>query len=150
MPGERKAIEIVQDLIRDCCDARQSYRYAAEHADDQELRAFFSEQSVERDEFASQLEQLALQELGQPGMASTSAGATRREWVTPKRSAGDKELLETIERREGLSRQLYEQALQQDLPDELPELVARQAEAVKAAYDYLKLMRQRMSRDQAA
>ncbi len=150
MPGERKAIEIVQELIRDCSDARQSYRYAAEHASHQELRAFFSEQSVERGEFASQLEQIAAQEIGQPITGRTSAGAAHRGWAAPKQSGGDTELLEAIENREGLARTIFEEALQQDLPDNLPEVVARQAEAVKAAHDYLKSMRERISREQAA
>ncbi len=150
MPGERKAIEIVQELIRECRDARQSYRYAAEHASHQELRAFFSEQSVERGEFASQLEQIAGQELGHPKTGGTSAGAAPRGWVGPKQPGGDTELLETVEKREALGRKIFEEALQQDLPDNLPEVVARQAEAVKAAHDYLKSMRERMSREQAA
>ena len=150
MPGERKAIEIVQELIRDCRDARQSYRYAAEHASHQELRAFFSEQSVERGEFASQLEQMAAQELGPPEMRDTNAVAAPHEWVPPKQSGDDTELLQAVERREARGRKIFEEALQQDLPDNLPEVVARHAEAVKAAHDYLKSMRERMSREQAA
>lgn len=150
MPGERKTIEIVQDLIRNCCDARQNYRYAAEHANDQELRAFFSEQSVERGKFASELQRIAGQELGSAEVHTSGAGAAVPGWVAPKHSAGDTELLHALQRREALSRKIYEEALAQDLPDNLPEVVRRQTEAVRAAYDHLDLMRQRISRDRAA
>ena len=150
MPGERKAVDIVQDLIRDCSDARQSYRYAADHASHPELRAFFSEQCVERGEFGSELQHMTAQEGGQTEIGGTSSGVAQRGWVAPKHVSGDNELLEAVERREALSRKLYEQALQQGLPDKLREVVARQAEAVKAGHDHLTLMRERLSREQAA
>jgi uncharacterized protein (TIGR02284 family) len=151
MPGERNAIDIVQDLVLDCRDAAQSYRYAAEDVSDQELRAFLSEQSVERGEFASQLEQIIAQQLGQPAPGPGSAVGAPRRWVAPKQHAGgDKGLLDAIEEREALTRRNYEEAVQQDLPDNLPEVVARQAEAVKAAHDYLRSIGERISREQAA
>ena len=147
MAGERKAVDIVQELIQTCREMRQLYRDAAAQLSDPELRAFFSEQSIERGEFASQLEQKIAQALTaseEQGVTSSSSRSIATQ------QGGDKALLATLEKREALARKNYGAAAQQDLPDDLPEIVAQECEAIKAAHDYLKLMQERMSREQAA
>src|SRR5215831_15814636 len=147
MAGERKAVDIVQELIHTCREMRQLYRDAATQLSDPELRAFFSEQSIERGAFASQLQQKMAQALTASETQDVTSSSSRS---IATQQDGDKALLAALEKREALARKKYETAVQQDLPDDLPEIVAQQCEAIKAAHDYLKLMQERMSRQQAA
>lgn len=147
MAGERKAVDIVQELVQNCREMRQVYRDAAAQVSDPELRAFFSEQSVERGEFASQLAQKMMQELAASETKDISSSPSRS---IAGQQGGDRLLVAAVEKRETLNRKTYEAAVQQDLPGDLPEIVAQQAEGIKAAHDHLKLMQERLSREQAA
>ena len=147
MAAERKAVDIVQELIETCREMRQLYRDAATQVSDPELRAFFSEQCVERGEFASQLAQKMAHAL----TTSETTGVTNSSTRGIASQQGDpKVLLAAVEKREAFARKKYEAAVQQDLPDDLPEIVAQQCEAIKAAHDHLKLIQERMLREQAA
>ncbi len=148
MERERRAIDILQQLIHHCRSAQNGYRHAAEQTNDQELRAFLTEQSLERAEFASVL-QLKVQHLGQPDPThrSTIKGAARQKWVELERnsSGNDKRLLEAIDRSEERARKDYEVALQQDLPDDLHGVLQQQLETITAARDHLHLLWEKLS-----
>ena len=148
MQREPWAINILQKLIHHCRSAQNGYREAAEQTSDQELRAFLTEQSLERAEFASVL-QLKVQHLGEPDPTHRPAivEAARQKWMELKRefSGSDKRLLEAIQESEERAGKDYEAALEQDLPDDLHGVLQQQMETIKAARDHLRLLWEKLS-----
>ncbi len=62
---ENNAISVVENLIETDRDGEKGYRDAAEHVKRPDLKAYFNEQSTERQRFAQEL-QTELAKLGKP------------------------------------------------------------------------------------
>src|ERR1700751_5380015 len=105
MLQEHKALDVLQRLIHDSRDAQDGYRDAAEYIRDQELRAFFIEQSLERGSFASKLQSKA-QRLGSRYRRPVGSWVHQR-WIDAQRHlrSGDQGLLEAMESGEARVRQ---------------------------------------------
>ena len=54
--ANEKVISVLEKLIETCRDGQNGYRDAAEHTKSPQLRQFFNQQSIERAQFAGQLE----------------------------------------------------------------------------------------------
>jgi len=138
-------IDIIKILIETCRDAQAGYLIAAEHAKSAELRAFFSNQSMERARFSAELERVA-KHLGEAEIAPGAGIVDRinRAWLELKHKlgAGDTGVLETVEAAASQCRSQYQQAVQSTLPGELKTVIDRQAESVFAAYDQICALRE--------
>jgi uncharacterized protein (TIGR02284 family) len=138
-----KVFDILNDLIETCHDAHQGFREAAENVQDPELRSFFLQQSEERARFAADLER-EVSSLGEkPERSGSAAGAAHRAWMDIKSSfgGGEKSILESVERGEDTAKETYEKALREPLPEDILGIVRQQAQAVFAAHDRVKALR---------
>ena len=129
-------LEIIHKLIETCRDGQAGYLEAAEAAHNQELKAFFSNHSMERGRFAAELERIA-QRLGEPNpdVGTSFASSVHRAWIDLKHrlGAGDGSVLGSVQAGESNAKAQYQQALAADLPRDIAQLVERQAESVSIA-----------------
>jgi uncharacterized protein (TIGR02284 family) len=136
-----KNVELIKKLIETCRDGQAGYLEAAEHARNADLRAFFSQQAMERARFAAELEGV-IRRLGE---AESSPGPSvvskmHRAWIDLKYKLGGRDagVLGSVEAGEYNAKSHYLEALQADFPPEVQSIVERQAESVFAAYDQVR------------
>jgi len=138
------AISVIEKLVEICKDGEKGYKDAAEHAKRSDLKTFFTTQSSERGRFAREL-QSALMNLGKTEKKESGsvAGALHRAWIDTKvgLGAGDKSILESVEKGEDEARDAYREALKAPLPPEAADIVSRQARSIQTAHDQVKTLR---------
>jgi uncharacterized protein (TIGR02284 family) len=141
---ENKAISVIENLIETCKDGQKGYQDAASHVKRSDLKTYFNEQSLERARFAGELE-AELIRLGKPDkkVSGSVSGTLRRAWIDTKVSlgGGDKTILESVEAGEDNAKEAYQKALIGDLPENVAQIVRRQAASVQRAHDKVKTLR---------
>jgi uncharacterized protein (TIGR02284 family) len=142
--NENSAVSVLEDLIETCKDGQKGYQDAASHVKRSDLKTYFNEQSLERSRFAGELE-AELIRMGKPDKkVSGSASATlHRAWIDTKVAlgAGDPSILESVEAGEDNAKKSYEKAVTDDLPENIAQIVRRQAASVQRAHDKVKSLR---------
>ena len=142
--NENDAIGVIENLIETCKDGQKGYQDAAAHAKRSDLKTYFNQQSLERSRFAGELE-AELIHLGKPDkkVSGSVGGTLRRAWIDTKVSlgGGDKTILESLEAGEDSAKEAYEKAVSGDLPENIAQIVRRQAVSVERAHDKVKSLR---------
>jgi uncharacterized protein (TIGR02284 family) len=142
--NEHNAISVIENLIETCKDGQKGYQDAATHVKRPDLKTYFNEQSLERARFAGELE-AELIRLGKPDkkVSGSIGGTLRRAWIDTKVSlgGGDKTILESVEAGEDNAKEAYQKAITDDLPENIAQIVRRQAASVQAAHDKVKSLR---------
>lgn len=136
-------LNLIKDLIETCKDGETGYVHAAGVATDPQLKAYFTEQSLERARFGKELRAEA-ERLGEKPDASGSVSAVlHRVWFETKATVGlgDQSILNSVEQGEDRAKKDYEKALASELPSDLRAIIQRQAESVIRAHDYVRDMR---------
>ena len=141
-----KVIDVVEKLIETCRDGQKGFLEASEHAKDPQLRSFFAQQSLDRGQFAGELEN-ELIHLGKhdPKREGSAVAAVHRGWLDLKAAlgAGDESILSSAEAGEDNAKKQYENALQEKLPEDLRAIIEQQAVKVRAVHDQVRGMRDR-------
>lgn len=141
---ENNAVSVVENLIETNKDGQKGYQDAASHVKRSDLKTYFNEQSLERSRFAGELE-AELIRLGKPDkkVSSSVSGALHRAWIDTKVSlgGGDKTILESIEAGEDRAKDDYQKAVTGDLPENVAQIIRRQAASVQQAHDKVKSLR---------
>ena len=141
---EKNALSVVEDLIETCKDGQKGYQDAASHAKRSDLKTYFNQQSLERASFAGELEAILIQ-LGKPDkkVSGSVAASLHRAWIDTKVSlgAGDHAILESVESGEDKAKEAYQKAITKDLPENIAQIVRRQAASVQRAHDKVKTLR---------
>ena len=144
MTQQEDAISTLEQLIETCRDGQNGYRDAAQHIKSPNIRTWFNQQSLERGQFAAELEQ-QVQRLGKPDpdREGSVSGALHRKWfeLKEKISGSDESVLSEVERGEDNAKHNYEEALKKDLPTDIRVIVERQAQSVFAAHDHARNLR---------
>jgi uncharacterized protein (TIGR02284 family) len=143
--ANEKVIHVLEKLIETCRDSQNGYRDAAEHTKSPQLRQFFNQQSIERAQFAGQLENEVIH-LGDhnPERKGTVSGAIHRAWfdLKEKFSGNEESILNSVESGEDTAKHEFEQALQEGhLPVNIYTIVRQQATHVVAAHDRVRELR---------
>ena len=137
-------ISTLEQLVETCRDGQNGYRDAAEHIKDSNTRAWFNQQSLQRGQFAGELE-TEIQRLGKhdPDREGSVSGALHRKWfeLKEKISGSDESVLSEVERGEDNAKHNYEDALKKDLPADIRAIVERQSQSIFAAHDRAKALR---------
>jgi uncharacterized protein (TIGR02284 family) len=140
-------LDLLKELIQTCKDGETGYVHAAGVATDPQLKAYFSEQSLERARFGQEL-RLEAERLGDKPDASGSVSAVlHRVWFEAKATVGmgDQSILNSVEQGEDRAKKDYEKALSSQLPSDLRAIIQRQADSVLKAHDYVRDMRDGMA-----
>jgi uncharacterized protein (TIGR02284 family) len=134
---ERVLLEVITTLQ----DGQKGFADFGEHLKDETLKRYFLAESLKRANFRAELEN----ELHRAGMADVSdsgstVGALHRAWGDVKAAlgGGDHAMLETAEQGEDQAKKTYQDALDQELPLPIRELLATQQAHIISSHDYVR------------
>src|ERR1700734_2415393 len=120
---------VLKSLINTLQDGQKGFADIGEHLKNETLKRYFLAESLKRANFRAELEN----ELHRAGVhdvheTGTASGTVHRVWadLKAKLGGGDHTLLETAEQGEDAAKKAYEDALKQDLPLPLRQLLAEQ------------------------
>jgi uncharacterized protein (TIGR02284 family) len=147
MADQKNVIAILQNLIETCRDGQNGFRDAAEHIQNPSTRELFHRYSLERAQFAGQLEE-SVQRLGKadPDRSGSTSAAFHRAWIDFKANLGmgDEGVISAAETGEDAAKKAYEEALRADLPSDVRQTVEQQAHSVFQAHDQVRNLRDRL------
>lgn len=148
--ANEKVIGVLKKLIETCRDGQNGYREAAEHTKSPQIRQFFNQQSIERAQFAGELEnELIHLGIHNPEHRGTLSGAFHRAWfdLKEKVTGRDDSILDSVATGEDRATHAYEEVLQTGhLPVNLYNLIRRQAVHVIDAHNRVRDMRNTLKR----
>jgi uncharacterized protein (TIGR02284 family) len=139
----------VKSVINALEDGQKGMVDIGEHLKDESLKRFFLAESLKRANFRGELEN----ELHRHGVADvhetgTATGKVYRVWadLKAKLGGGDHTLLETAEQSEDATKAAYKDALDQELPLPLRQLLTAQQTDILAAHDFIRAQRDALKR----
>ncbi len=140
--------KVLTDLVNMLHDSQKGFADIGEHLKDETLKRYFLAESLKRANFRAELEN----ELHRAGVkdvkeSGTTAGAVHRVWgdLKAKLGGGDHTLLETAEQGEDTAKKAYKDALEQELPLPIHQLLSEQQAHVLTSHDYVKSHRDAMA-----
>jgi len=141
---ERVLLEVISTLQ----DGQKGFAEIGEHLKDDTLKRYFLAESLKRASFRADLEA----ELHRAGVhdvkeSGSAAGAIHRVWadLKSKLGGGDHTLLSTAEAGEDDAKETYKDALEQDLPMPIRQLLNEQQAHILTSHDYVKRHRDELA-----
>ena len=137
-------ISTLNGLIETCRDGQEGFKQAAEGIDRTDLKSLFYEYSQQRASFVGDLQSLVQTLGGDPEQSGSLAGSLHRGWINIKSAVTGKDeeaILNECERGEDSAKNMYKEALEQQLPDYIRQTVEQQYSGVKEAHDRVKAFR---------
>jgi uncharacterized protein (TIGR02284 family) len=132
---------VLKSVINSLEDGQKGMADIGEHLKNETLKRYFLAESLKRANFRGELEN----ELHRHGVADvhesgTVSGALQRAWadVKAKLGGGDHTLLETAEQGEDEAKKSYKDALDQELPLPIRQLLTEQQAHIIASHDYVR------------
>ena len=142
--NNQKVISTLNNLIETCKDGQEGFRTCAENVQNSELKTLFMEASQRCAEGAKELQSEVLRLGGDPDTQGSISGAVHRGWLNIKSAVTGKDavaVLNECERGEDVAVKSYQDALDQDLPAGIRNLVERQYRGVLANHDRVRSLR---------
>ena len=140
--GKQNEMKLVlKSLINILQDSQKGFADLGEHLKDAHLKQYFLTESLTRARFRGDLE-AELHRAGDHDVkeTGTTAGTVHRVWadLKAKLGANDHSMLETAEQGEDVAKKAYAEALEQDLPLPLRQIVAEQQAHVLKSHDFVR------------
>lgn len=139
-----EVISVLNGLIETCKDGQMGFQQASEGVERSDLRSFFAECSLQRAQFAGELQSLVQTLGGDPESSGSIAGSLHRGWINIKAAVTGRDegaILNECERGEDSAKSAYKDALEGFLPDYMREVVQRQYQGVVTVHDKVKALR---------
>ncbi len=146
-------ISCLNGLIQTCRDGQEGFKEAAEGIERSDLKSAFYEFSQQRADFAGILQGLVRSLGGEPETEGSFSGALHRGWIDIKSAVtgrDEKAILNECERGEDSAKSAYTDALEMSLPANVADVVRQQSQAVQAAHNKVKEMRDSESHNAAS
>lgn len=137
-------ISTLNTLIETCKDGQEGFKDAAEAVDNSEMKTLFYDLSQQRSQFAGELQEEVRRLGGDPETSGSVSGSIHRGWINIKSAVtgGDQTaILNECERGEDVAKDAYKEAMDNNLPADVSQVVSRQYEAVQTAHDRVKALR---------
>jgi len=132
---------VLLSVINALQDSQKGFADLGEHLQDESLKRYFLAESLKRASFRGDLEE-ALHQSGLHDVKEngTTAGTLHRVWgdLKAKLGGGDHGLLDTAESGEDEAKKAYADALNQELPLPIRQLLAEQQAHILASHDYVR------------
>ena len=142
--GTNHVAATLNKLLETTKDGESGFRTCADAVKNDGLKRVFEDAARKCDEGAKELD-AKIRSLGkEPAASGTAAGALHRAWTNVKSSVtgmDDHAVLAECERGEDVAKRAYEEALLEDLPSDVKELVHHQYEGVKANHNRIRNLR---------
>ncbi len=137
--------KVVKGIINVLQDGQKGFADLGEHLKDEPVKRYFLAESLKRANFRAELEN----ELHRHGVKDiheegTTAGSLHRTWGDLKAKvfgSSDHEILATAEQGEDKAKAAYKDALAQELPLPLHQLLSEQNAHIMNSHDYVKAHR---------
>jgi uncharacterized protein (TIGR02284 family) len=137
--NREELLECLNDLIQTCRDGESGYQTAADLADNPDLKTLLSDRSVQRAQFASELESEVRQLGGTPAKTGTVSGSFHRGWINIKSAmGGDHSVVAECLRGEDAAIENYQRVLKNNLPPNVLPVVKHQFTEIKRALDRIR------------
>lgn len=137
-------VSTLNGLIEVCRDGQEGFREAAEGVKRSDLKSTFYEFSQQRGEFAGVLQELVRSLGGDPENSGSLSGTVHRGWMEIKAAVtgqDEEAILNECERGEDHAKEGYNNALQSGLPANIADVVAQQSQAILAAHNKIRSLR---------
>jgi len=144
MSEANQVIATLNNLIEISKDGEEGFRTSAENINDGLLKSFFLRRSLEVAGSAKELQEVVRSLGGEPETTPSIAGTLHRRWIDIKTAitSNDKlAVLNEAERGEDVALKAYKEAVVQDLPPYVRDIVQKQLEGVKRNHDEVKALR---------
>jgi uncharacterized protein (TIGR02284 family) len=136
--NREELLECLNDLLETCRDGENGFKTAADHMDRPDLKQLFNEYSIQRAQFASELESEVRQLGGAPSKSGSVSAAFHRGWMNIKSlvTGGSEEaILAECERGEDAAVHNYQEVLKKNLPPNVLPVVKHQFTEIKRAHN---------------
>jgi uncharacterized protein (TIGR02284 family) len=134
-------VDALKSVINVLEDGQKGMAEIGEHLKDESLKRYFLAESLKRASFRGELEN----ELHRHGVADvhetgTAVGTVQRVWadLKAKFGGGDHTLLETAEQGEDEAKDAYKDALDQELPLPVRQLLVEQQTHILSSHDFVR------------
>ncbi len=137
-------ISTLNGLIETCKDGQDGFKAAAEGIERSDLKKVFYEFSQQRSEFVGVLQELVRSVGGDPEKSGSVSAALHRGWIDIKSLVTGKDeeaILNECERGEDYAKEAYTDALKTTLPANVSSVVSQQSQAILAAHNKIKALR---------
>jgi uncharacterized protein (TIGR02284 family) len=134
--------KVVKSVINILEDGQKGFADLGAHLQDETLKRYFLAESLKRANFRAELEnELHRHRVADVHEEGTTAGTLHRAWGDLKAKVlgtNDHEILVTAEQGEDEAKKTYKDALEQDLPLPLRQLLAEQNAHIQNAHDFVR------------
>ncbi|WP_339490962.1 ferritin-like domain-containing protein [Pseudomonas sp. EL_65y_Pfl2_R95] len=140
----KQTIKTLNNLIETSKDGEAGFKVCAEDIKRDDLKSMFLKRAQECGQAAAELQALVLQLGGDPEDSTSVSGDLHRRWVDLKSLVSGKDetaILNECERGEDVAKKQYKEALEEDLPAPVREVVLRQQQGVLRNHDQIKALR---------
>jgi len=137
-------ISCLNGLIQTCKDGEEGFREAAAGVERSDLKSLFADFSLQRAQFAGVLQELVRSLGGDPESEGSISGALHRGWIELKAaltSNDEQAILNECERGEDSAKKNYADAIEKNLPANVLDIVQQQSQAILAAHNRIKALR---------
>jgi uncharacterized protein (TIGR02284 family) len=142
--SNKKVEDTLRTVIQSLIDGQEGFQKIGEHLKDETLRRYFAAESLKRAEFRGDIEETLHQggvhDVNEKG---TVEGTAERTWADIKAhlGGGDHTLLATSEEMEDTAKRAYEEALEEELPLPIKQLLTTQFAHIQTSHAYVKAAR---------
>ena len=137
-------ISTLNNLIETCKDGQDGFKQSAEGVTDSSLKSLFYELGQQRAQFAGELQTLVRELGGDPEKSGSVTGSLHRGWINIKSAVTGQDngaILNEAERGEDVAKKAYKDALDQNLPANVRNVVQTQYSKVQTAHDKVRDLR---------
>ena len=137
-------ISTLNNLIETCKDGQDGFKQSAEGVTDSSLKSLFYELGQQRAQFAGELQNLVRELGGDPEKSGSTTGALHRGWINIKSAVTGQDngaILSEAERGEDVAKKAYKDALDENLPANVRNIVQAEYAKVQQAHDKVRDLR---------
>jgi uncharacterized protein (TIGR02284 family) len=141
---EKKIISVVNELIETSRDGEKGFMKSAEEVKEPQIKSLFLKKAQTCSTAARELEEKLKAHGGSVEEGGSVSGALHRGWVDVKAAVTGRDtaaILAETERGEDYAKKVYREALEQELPGDLRQLIERQFQGVVANHDEVRNLR---------
>jgi len=138
---QNEMVLALKSVINSLHDSQKGFADIGDHLQEEQLKKYFLAESLKRASFRGDLEEV----LHQNGVhdineSGTTLGTINRTWgeLKARLGAGDHTLLETAEKGEDEVKDAYKDALRQELPLPVRQLLEQQLAHILASHDFVR------------
>ena len=135
---------LLNGLVEISRDGAEGFKTCADKVNDPDLKMFFLDRAQSCEEAVNTLSVEVIYYGGNPDTSGTTTGALHRTWINIKTALTKKDnlaVLEECEMGEAAAVMAYENALRQEIPDNLRALLERIYEGVKKNHERVRQLR---------